>query len=514
MTAIDNYTIKDFGIDARILMEYAGSGSATFIADIMEYEGEIAIFCGQGNNGGDGFVIARCLKNRGFCPIVFFLGDRKKMTPETEANYKLLSKMKIPVYYISKLEEWEDLIEDYFNDSETPFEVIVDALFGIGFSGELPELYSRIINHLNEIDTLRIAIDIPSGLPADTGWTENAFRADYTLTMAAPKYGHYLGKGREYSGIVIPLDIGIPQDVWEEREPLAELVDEDNVLYPERLPYYHKGDYGRVAIIAGSPGFSGAAVLASEAALHAGSGLITLFHHQGMENIYETNLIEVMTRTLPFSVGDPLIKDNFLSENLTDLPEIRKFLETLDLYDVLLIGPGLGMTPLAIALVNIITREWQKPAVYDADALNILAHYPQWLKRIEKRPVILTPHIGEFARLIQRSREEVQQDTIASLQQFLSEYDIDLLLKGITRLFVNRQEMIFDISGNDGLATGGSGDVLSGIIVSFLAQKLSPPEAAISGSYLLGSTAEKCAEFRQTPAITPTDIIEYLFEED
>ena len=514
MTAIDRYTIKEMGLEALVLMEYAGSGSAEIISDLLPERGEIALFTGHGNNGGDGFVLARCLKNRGFDPFVFFLGDREKMSPESAANYEILFKMNIPFFQINNIEDWQDIAADYFSDEVTPFEGIVDALFGIGFSGELPPLHSAIITRLNELDLLRIAIDISSGLDADTGWTENAFRADITLTMAAPKYGHYLGKGREYSGIVIPVDIGIPQEVWEAKEPRAYLSNEENVLYPERQPYYHKGDYGRIAIIAGSPGFSGAAVLAAEAALHSGSGLITLFHHQGMENIYETNLIEVMTKTLPFSEEDNFIQNCFLTDDLTEQPEVKKFLATLNLYDVLLIGPGLGMTPLAIALVNMITREWQKPALYDADALNILAHYPQWLKRLEKKPVILTPHIGEFARISQISREEVLKDSLKNVQKFLSDYNTNLLLKGVTRLFANRSQLVFDISGNDGLAKGGSGDVLSGIIASFLAQKLSPPEAAISASYLLGTTAEKCATYKQTPAITPSDIIEALFEQE
>ncbi|MBW6515567.1 MAG: NAD(P)H-hydrate dehydratase [Candidatus Cloacimonetes bacterium] len=514
MVDIDTVTIREWGLDARILMEYAGSGSAEIIHELLPDKGEVAIFCGHGNNGGDGFVVARCLKNKGFCPIVFLIGSTDKMSSETAANYKLLTKMKIPVYHISNLEEWEDLTDDYFYDSETTFEAIIDALYGIGFQGKLPDMTALILEKLNDINTLKFAIDIPSGLDTDSGWTEHAFRADITLTMAAPKYGHYLGKGREYCGIVIPIDIGIPLDVWTDKQPAACLVTDDNVIYPERQPYYHKGDYGRVAIIAGSPGFSGAAVLAAEAALHSGSGLITLFHHQGMENIYETNLIEVMTRTLPFSEEDDLIKNNFLADELVELPEIKKFLETLDLFDVLLIGPGLGMTPLSIALVNMITKVWQKPALYDADALNILAHYPHWLKRLEQRPVILTPHIGEFARISQVSNQEVLQDSMTAINKFLSEYDVNLLLKGVTRLFANRSQKVFDISGNDGLATGGSGDVLSGIIVSFLGQKLSPAEAAVSGSYLLGTTAEKCAEFKQTPAITPSDIIDYMFEED
>ncbi len=529
MIDIDRYTIGEFGLPARILMEYAGYNSAQFIADHLQskenntrFSGnrpDIAVFSGHGNNGGDGLVIARCLKNRGFDPVVFFVGNLAKMSPETAENYELLSKMKISIQQISSAEDWE---KKWQNFPSPGFIAIIDALFGIGFQGKMPELQTGIINAINKTEALKFAVDISSGVNAVTGCLENAFRADFTLTMAAAKYGHYLGKGREYSGRVIPIDIGIPQEVWQAKRPLAEMIDAGNIKFPVRNRYSHKGDYGRVAVIAGSPGFSGAAVLAAKAALHAGSGLITLFHQQGMETIYESNLLEVMTKPLPFtedkngqlrfdSSGRDSFSDSFTDERLTDHPAVKNFLSALDLFDVLLIGPGLGVSPLATALVNIITKAWDKPAIFDADALNILAHYPQWFKRIEGKPVILTPHIGEFARISQISKEEVMLDPIAAVKRFLAEYDCNLLLKGITRIFRNRSRMIFDISGNDALATGGSGDVLSGIIVSFLGQKLPPDEAAASASYLLGITAENCSLHIKTPAVTPSDIIDNLF---
>jgi NAD(P)H-hydrate epimerase len=511
MQEIDRYTTNDFGLSGSILMEYAGARSALCIFELLSEGDDVAIFCGHGNNGGDGFVIARCLQNLGIWPTIFFIGDESKMSPETATNFKLARKMNIPLHQITSSEDWLELSEEFFIDQLCPFSALIDAIFGIGFKGSLPDLYRDIVIKLNEAESLRVAIDISSGLEADTGWAECAFLADYTFTMAAPKYGHYLGKGRSYSGEVIPIDIGIPQEIWEEKEPFAHLIDENSVVFPYRNRSYHKGNYGRVAIIGGSPGYSGAAILAAKGALHSGSGLITLFHHRGMETIYECNLLEVMTRPLPFLEKDHQICENCSSDSLIELPEIREFLKTLDTFDVLLIGPGSGVSPLTTALVNIISREWNKPAVFDADALNVLAHYPHWLKRMDKKPFILTPHIGEFARLSQRSTEDVMKGTLLAVKDFLSEYDCNLLLKGVTRIFSSRTETIFDISGNDGLATGGSGDVLSGIIVSFLAQKLPPAEAAISASFLLGTTAETCSLFKDTAAIIPSDIIENLF---
>lgn len=511
MKSIDHFTIDDFGLSAGILMEYAGSGSVDFMMKHIFRGDKIAVFCGQGNNGGDGFVIARCLKNRGFQPVVFFTGDESRMSQETSLNFSLIHKMKIPVHSVTSPEKWEKIAADFFSFTDSDFSALVDAMFGIGFSGCLPGLYASIIDRLNQLSSLRFAIDISSGIDADTGWLETAFRADFTLSMAAPKLGHYLSKGREYSGTVIPIDIGIPQYVWQLKQPYVRLVNEESVKYPYRNSLYHKGHYGRVAIIAGSPGLSGAAIMSARAALHTGSGLITLFHHQGMENIFETALTEVMSRPLPFTEDDDLINKNFLADDLAELPECKKFLDTLNMYDVLLIGPGSGISPLTTALVNLITSAWDKPAVFDADALNILSHYPQWLKRIEGKPFILTPHIGEFARLMQTSPAEVLENIPAAIEQFLTEYDCHLLLKGITRIYAERSQMHFDISGNDGLATGGSGDVLSGIIISFLGQHLSPVQAAVSASYLLGTTAQTCTLYKKTPAITPSDIIDNIF---
>lgn len=522
MRDVDAYTIKKVGIDARILMEYAGYNSALFITEKIKARERVAVFCGHGNNGGDGFVIARCLKNHGTEPVVFFIGSEEKMSSETAANYALLQKTGVPVHHLLEEEDLQKFADDYFAPQNGEFSAVVDALFGIGFQGKLPPFQQKIIEILNRAEALRFAIDIPSGVSADTGCFTAAFCADYTLTMAAPKYGHFLGRGREYSGEVVAVDIGIPEVSWQAIKPSGQMISEENISYPVRNPNYHKSDYGRVALIAGSPGFSGAAVLAAKAALHSGSGLITLYHQEGMETIYECHLIEVMTKVLPFATDCreeqtkdlDKITELCASEDLSALPEVKAFLSNLDLYDVLLIGPGLGISPLSTALINMITKEWQKPAVFDADALNILAHYPQWIKRLEKKPVVLTPHVGEFARMMQKSKEEVMCDTIGCLKQFLAEYDTSLLFKGITRIICNRDEMFFDISGNDGLATGGSGDVLSGILVSFLAQKLLPLKAAAAASYLLGKTAGKCAGFIKTPAITPSDIIDNLFSEE
>ncbi|HPR17224.1 MAG TPA: NAD(P)H-hydrate dehydratase [Candidatus Cloacimonadota bacterium] len=502
MYAFDQYTITKLDIPAAELMENAGRGCAEFIRNELlpcrncgcdcgkshsDSVRKIAVFCGAGNNGGDGFVVARYLKEWDYFPIIFLLGDPEKMSPETLENYQSCRELAIPISLLKRAD---------FDLSGC--ELIVDAIFGIGLKGTVSGWLAELIEKINQTNKTVVAIDIASGIDADTGQAEVAINADFTLTMAAYKYGHFLGKGREKSGETLVVDIGIPQQVFAQFPPQGKLVTAENVLFPSRSRFSHKGDYGRVGIIAGSDGFSGAAIMASRAALRSGAGLITLFHPAGMELIFETQLLEVMTYSLP-------------DWTIMDSPEVTKFKEKLNTMDALLIGPGIGTTTETVALLKDILTFWQKPLVLDADALNILAQNRELLSILKNKQVILTPHIGEFARLSDKTIEQIQADPLQALAEFYHDFGIAVLLKSATTIFYDGESFTFNISGNDGLSTGGSGDVLAGIIISFLAQKLAPKEAATSASYLLGETAEKLAEIRSTASIIPSDIIENLF---
>ncbi len=499
MYFLDKYTIEKIGIPGKKLMEKAGKGCSEFLHDeILKPESKIAVFCGSGNNGGDGFVIARYLKNWKYHPKVFLLGNTDKMSPETFENYKSCEELQIEIVSVENTEELNNLSE---------FDLIVDAIFGIGLQGAVRGWRADIIDKINNSGKLVVAIDIASGVDANTGQAEVAVNADYTLTMAAFKYGHFIEKGREKSGIVRVIDIGIPNEVYKKFPPKAKLITDQNVKYPKRFPLSHKGQYGRVGIIAGSPGFSGAAIMACRAALRSGAGLITLFHPKEMSLIFETQLLEVMTYSipeLPFVRGDVSGKPE--TEGLDD------FSKKLSSMDALLIGPGMGTTPKAKELINFVLQNWEKPAILDADALNILSENEDILKLIINKPFIFTPHIGEFARLSHKSIPEILADPLKALEEFTQRYKCCVLLKSATTIFTDGKEFIFDISGNDGLSTGGSGDVLAGIIVSFLGQKLSLRDAAISASFLMGKTAEKLAQTRKPASIIPSDIIEEIFK--
>ncbi|MCF7857780.1 MAG: NAD(P)H-hydrate dehydratase [Candidatus Cloacimonetes bacterium] len=487
MYAIDKFTMNKVGISSEQLMENAGKGCSEFINDLLKYESKIALFCGSGNNGGDGFVIARYLKKWDYKPEIFLLGNSAKMSHVTKLNYEKCLELDIPVTKLI------DAIADL-----SKFELIIDAIFGIGLKGQIKGFTSEVIKKINSSGKPLVSIDIASGIDADTGQTEHSVIADFTLTMAAIKYGHLLGKGRENSGEVLVIDIGVPSNVFLKFSQKAQLATAENVMFPSRNKFSHKGDYGKVGIIAGSPGFTGAAILASKAALRSGAGTITLFHPAGLETIFETQLLEVMTfafRSFPLDTKD---KENFLNK--------------INSLDVLLIGPGLGTSKEKVELLNFILSNWTKPLVLDADALNIVAEHKNMLDDIKDKKILLIPHIGEFARLSEVSISEIQKDRLKYLNDFTIRNKCSVLLKSTISVFCDKDGFIFNITGNDGLSTGGSGDVLAGIITSFIGQKLSLRAAAVSASYLMGVTAENLADIRKSASIIPSDIVENLFK--
>ena len=494
MYHLDKYTIEKIGIPGKVLMENAGKGCAENIAsEFLHSKDKIALFCGSGNNGGDGFVIARFLRKWNYYPTIFLLGNQDKMTPETKENFDLCDEMNIEIHRFLTIEEWQD-----FNLDLGFYDLVIDAIFGVGFKGTVRGWIAELIKEINNFGKKIIAIDIASGIDADTGQAEIAVKADQTYTMEAYKYGHFLGKGREKSGYVKIIDIGIPGKLYKRFPPKAELITKNNVKYPVRSRFSHKGDFGKIGIIAGSPGFSGAAILSSKAALRAGAGLITLFHPKGMELIFENQLLEVMTYSIPEDDNGNIL--------VTDL------WEKLSSMDVLLIGPGIGTSHKLVKFVEAILEKWEKPVVIDADGLNILANNENILKSISGKPVILTPHIGEFSRLHKREISDISQHPVQELEDFTQKYKTNVLLKSATSIFSDGSHLVFNISGNDGLSTGGSGDVLAGIIVSFLGQNSSLKDAAVSASFLLGKTAEKLSKIRKSASIIPSDIIDEIFK--
>ena len=494
MYKVDKYTMNEIGISSPVLMENAGKGCVDYmINNFLSENDKILIIAGTGNNGGDGFVIGRWLSSLGYFVKIIVVGKKEKMSRETAANLGICTKLDMPIITVESSDEWYQFKSQ---NKYQKFDLIVDALFGIGLKGEVKGWRKEVIDYINGFESQKVSVDIPSGVDAQTGAAKFAVHATTTLTMDSPKYGHVLGKGREKTGSLRVINIGVPKYVHELIKPNAEIInDERDIKFPERSPLSHKGQYGRVGIIAGSPGYSGAAVMAARSALNSGAGLINLFHPVGMDTIFENSLLEVMTMPLSYDFeANQRIKGKLLEQ------------------DVALIGPGIGTDEKSVQLLKTVLMMWNKPLIIDADGLNILAANKNFLNLLKDKAVLLTPHVGEFARLCGQNIDTITDDPIKHLQKFYKEYGISLLLKSATTIYIDSEGIVFDITGNDGLSTGGSGDVLSGIISSFVAQKNTIRESAVAASYLLGKTAENLATIYKTPAITPSRIIENIFK--
>ncbi len=477
MYRLDERTMQEFSLESQVLMEIAGLKSCQRIVDLFPLKKhKYVILTSHGNNSGDGFVIARWLKNMSANVELIFLGDEHKMSPETRKNYQLCQKLECPFI------DLENMSMPHISANS----VVIDALLGIGFQGELRDPISSLIEKVNALDVHRIAIDIPSGVNANSGQVKLAFMADYTFTMAAIKQGMLLNSAPNYCGKIEIIDISIPDQYYHDLDYFSTL--HSKMQYPKRFPSSYKSNYGNVLIIAGSPSYSGAAILSSKACLKAGAGLVKLLHPQGMESIFESSLTEVMT------IG--INKDT----NIDDY---------LEWSDVLLIGPGFGLDVDADKLLNRVLEHYSKPVVLDADAITLIAKNRQIILR-SKAQILLTPHLGEFSRLCGKTISELERDLIKQARAFIKEFPVSLLLKGSNTLYIDRNQSIFNLSGNDGLSTGGSGDVLAGIITSFIGQNMEIAEAAINASYYLGKLAEKMTLSQKSFSIIPSEIIKHI----
>ncbi len=497
MRYFDKTAQEQFGIEPIILMENAGKKSAEIIEmEVLEDTDSVAVICGTGNNGGDGMVIARWLYNHGFDVSCLVVGDREKFTPLAKKNHSILQKMHCELQYISSKEDLDKILDQFYD-----FDVIIDALFGVGLKGKVTGYRKNLIEVINELDEIIVAIDIPSGLDAEKGTVANvAIHADITITMANMKYGHLLYPGRDLCGEMYIVDIGIPESAYEENPPIAEILPDVLHYFPHRMRNTHKGDYGKIAIIAGSPGLTGAGIMASEAALEMGSGLITLLHPKSLGTVFEVSLLEVMTR------GVSETKHQTFSREAVD--EVLDFVEFCD---AVAIGPGISRNEETAEFVREFLARNNKPTIIDADAINAFEKDKIALKQLAGKPYIFTPHIKEFSRLNGHTIEEIENDLLSYILDFTHNHNLTLLLKGSTSIIADPDGNItFNVTGNPGLSTGGSGDVLTGIIVSLLGQSFSPYDAARVGAFIHGEVADILVDEYEEAAITPSKLITNL----
>jgi len=497
MRELDRRAIEDIGIPGVVLMENAGRG---VVGEMLHAWGPVRgrkydIFCGKGNNGGDGLVIARHLHNRGATVRVWLFSE--DMKGDAGVNLKAARNMGLDIKVISKGLKAE-------SSSMRHSDAVIDAIFGTGLAKDVSGHYKKVIDAVNRDARRVLAVDIPSGVDSDKGRIMGvAVRADMTVTFGLPKRGLYLYPGAQFAGDVRVADISIPAGVIDDAPVRAGLITAEQVrgLMPKRSPEAHKGSFGHLFILAGSVGKTGAACLAAEAALRTGVGLVTLGVPEGLNPIFEEKLTEAMTVPLPQTEEGSLAPEG-----------MDRILSELKGKSALVLGPGISTNAGTMELVAELLPKLKVPTLIDADGLNILAIDDEPLKNASA-PVVLTPHPGEMSRLIGVLARDVQADRPDAAVSLAGEYGHTVVLKG-ARTLVALPDGTFHINptGNAGMATAGTGDVLSGVIGSLLAQGLGTLDASMLGVYLHGHAGDIASNDRGEAGLIAGDIIESLPE--
>lgn len=460
MRRLDRKTIEEAGIPGMVLMENAGRGAAgEILRSYSPIPGrkKVAIVAGRGNNGGDGFVIARYLINRGLAVTVFLLALPEEVKGDAETNLSILLRMQADVRAISGEDAWKAARPEF-----SACGLIVDAIFGTGLSSDVRGLQREVINDMNRSGVPVVSVDLPSGLHADTGEVlGTCVKADCTITFALPKAGLFIYPGADYAGRVKVVDISIPAALIEEEGITDRLLTFDHVcrMFRPRSPSAHKGDGGHVLVVAGSRGKTGAAALCSRGAAGAGAGLVTLAIPESLNSIMEVKLTEVMTEPIP--------EDD---EGGPGSGSLDAVLQLMAGKKALALGPGLSTGEEARRLVHGLVEQSAIPMVIDADGLNVLSGNLEVLGRA-KAPVVVTPHPGEMARLAGSGTREVQKDRPGTAREFAKRHGCCLVLKGARSLVATPDGSVaINLTGNAGMASGGMGDVLTGMIAGCMAQ--------------------------------------------
>ncbi len=491
MAQIDKFTINEIGIPGAVLMENAGKGAFNeFIYDYApDKNNKFLIVCGKGNNGGDGFVIARYLVHNGFRNVkVILLTEPDKLKGDAKINYNVAKNFGVKIEVITDHEVFKKFL------NENKFDFIFDGILGTGLNSNVRDFYKNIIEVINNTDSIKIAIDIPSGLCSKKGIPLGiSVKANSTYTFGIKKIGLSTYPGVLYAGEVKVIDISIPNEIPFKISNFELDIEYIKSLYKNRKKYFHKGDFGHALLLGGSIGFSGAIIMAAESCLRAGCGLCTAIVPKEINDIFECSIKEAMS--YPF--------------NFKKFYEIEELVEFINSKDSILIGPGLGKSNDVKNLLFELLPQIKIPIVLDADALNIISEDVSFLDEI-KAEKIITPHPGEFSRLTKLSTSEIQNNRIEISKEFAKQYDCIVVLKGYRTVITDGECVFICPKGNDALATGGSGDVLAGIIVSFLAQKYYSIDAVNLGVFIHGLTGEICSKKYSTDSIIAGDLINNL----
>ena len=499
MREADRQTIDDVGLPSIVLMENAGRQAVAAMEAAFEdlATSKVGVLCGRGNNGGDGFVVARTLAQRGIEAMVFLLGSVADVRGDARINLEILGRVGLTVVEITTAQEWEL----HFSEI-SECDLIVDAIVGTGFHGPLTGLLETVVADVNGLGVPVVAIDLPTGVSADSHELEGeAIEATMTVTLAAPKIPLILPPADAYGGDLVIADIGIPGAVIDELEgPWLELLTRERMreLVPARAADSHKGDFGRVLVIAGSVGRTGAAHLAALGALKSGAGLVTIATPRSCVAILAAMMPEYMLEGLEETAAGTI--DFGAVERVLDLKA-----------DIIALGPGIGQDPSTSAFVQAIVERAGAPLVLDADALNAFIGDPERLTGRDGVDVIVTPHPGEMARLLNLTIEQVQADRLEHARAFATARKLHVVLKGHRTIIAGPEGRSFvNLTGNAGMATGGTGDLLTGMIAAWFAQILDPEGACKLAVYLHGTAGDLAEADEGEVALLPSDIASRL----
>lgn len=525
MKEIDRLTIEDMGLPAMVLMERAALKVAEAIEEyiqdsVKERAGRITILsvCGTGNNGADGVAAARILHCKGYKARVCTVGDRERGSEQFLQQIKIAENFGVSI--VSNLST-----EEYTIDENT---ILIDAIFGVGLNREVKSVYKDIINKINIAAKEKVfAVDIPSGLSSDTGFPLGiAVRADYTITFGLGKIGLAMYPGAEYAGEVFIADIGFAKERYIKKceSHLNHFIFEQEDLHrlPPRKPYSNKGSYGKVIVVGGSANMSGAAYLSAKAAYKSGAGLVKIMTAEQNRIILQSSLPEALLCTYP---GEEL-------EN----GELHLLEKELSWADVIVIGPGIGRSTSADKLLKLVLERSRVPIIIDGDAIWLLGQRIDayilenfsgetiqeenfrmearinYLKEILPKKTIITPHLKELSYILSISVKRIQEELLRIADICARKNEIVFTIKDARTIVAYNNQRYINLSGNSGMATGGSGDVLTGIIAGLIGQGLSEEEAAMTGVYLHGLAGDKAAGKASEYSLMATDIIEHISE--
>jgi NAD(P)H-hydrate epimerase len=482
MKKIDSYCINELKIPGIVLMENA----ALKVIENLELDkyNSFCVICSKGNNGGDGFAVARHLHILNKKVEVFLVGDKDGMSSECKVNYDILKSIGIAVNKVSNIENITDL-----RDSVDRNQVTIDAMFGTGLSRNIEGIFDSVISIVNENSKYIMSIDVPSGLDSNTGKIlGNCIRANKTISFQLYKRGFLSYETDRLTGNIVVENIGIPEEAINKFHNNEFIMDKLMIRnsIKVRNKYSHKGDYGRVLIVAGSSGFTGAAYICTEGAVKSGAGLVTLCCGKEIQAVLSSKLVEAMT----------------ISFDETD-----KIKEAVEKSDVIAIGPGMGNNKLTFELLDYIINNTTKTVVIDADGINVLKDRLDLLKN-KKCQIVLTPHLGEMSRITGLSIDYIKQNRLEISKKFAAEYNVIVVIKGYNTIITDGITTVINPTGNSAMASGGMGDCLTGMIASFIGQGYTPMIAAYISAFIHGYCGEELS--KDMFCVNASNILEYI----